>query len=79
MGTVKDSLYDAIKYNRKSLILMLDFLLNEKKVIQLSDSETVIELYLLEKHRPKMNTLLSEYIQKRKHDTTWICKGLFDD
>lgn len=63
---IKDQYTAAILNNYQSLILLIDFLVYEKKVLSMEDDEKCLELYLLEKHKEKMNGLLDEYNQSRK-------------
>lgn len=52
-----------------SLLLLIDFLVNEKKVHQLSDDASVLNKYFLPKHKERMNGLLLEYHNKRNKKT----------
>lgn len=52
-----------------SLLLLIDFLVYEKKVHQLTDDVSVLNKYYLPKHREKMTGLLTEYHNKRNKKT----------
>lgn len=62
--TIQELLIGAEKGQHFSLILLLDFLLTEKQTITLSDDIKVLDLYLQEKHKAKMNHLLAVYLEK---------------
>lgn len=49
-----------------SVILLIDFLVNEKQVVSLSDDINTLDRYTNPKHRDKMNGHLREYIEKMK-------------
>lgn len=52
-----------------SLLLLIEFLVCEKKVHQLSDDASVLNKYFLPQHRERMNGLLLEYHNKRNKKT----------
>lgn len=56
---------DAEHFKEKSLLLLLDFLVKEKKVLSLDDDESKLNHYLQERYKNKMNEHLKEY----KHET----------
>lgn len=62
--TVGDMLQDGKENGFYSVILLINFLVNEKKVVTLSDDVKALDLYLLPKHRDKMNEHLRHYINK---------------
>lgn len=48
-----------------SLRLLIEFLVYEKKVHQLSDDTSVLNKYFLPQHRERMSGLLKEYHNKK--------------
>lgn len=69
---------DAFTDNHFSLALLLDFLLHEKKVIKFDDDISVLARYTSEKNRKAMNEFLHEYLQAKRHDSTWIVRSAAD-
>jgi hypothetical protein len=74
---IRELVLEAELNKQSSLLLLLDFLINEKQVVSLSDNARVLELYFLPKHRDRLNKLLREYIEKRRADRDWLCYGLY--
>jgi hypothetical protein len=79
-NTVGEILIDAMKARdgvavQYPILLLVDFLTEEKGLIQLTDKPEVIAEYLDPnyKHRDYVNAALEEYVQKRKNDENWIC------
>jgi hypothetical protein len=79
-NTVGEILLDAMKSEngvavQYPILLLVDFLANEKGVIETTDSPEVIAHYLDPnyKHRDYVNRELEKYVQKRKDDENWIC------
>lgn len=58
---IRELYLEALKHNHKALILLIDFLVNEKKVHTLTDDTSVLDKYFLPQHRERMNRLLVEY------------------
>lgn len=82
--TIGEILQDAMQAEKGvkiqyPLLLLIDFLAKEKKVIKLSDSPEVIAEYLDPnyKHRDYVNAALEEYVQKQKDNENWICYGYY--
>ena len=80
--SIRELLIDAMTANESvkvqyPILLVIDFLVNEKKVVKMEDKLEVLEIYFLEKNRSKMNSLLEAYVQKRKDDQNWICFGYY--
>jgi hypothetical protein len=48
-----------------SLKLLIDYLVNEKKVLKMTDNEEKLTYFLQEKFHKKLNEYLSEYEVKR--------------
>lgn len=64
----------ALNDGHFGLALLLDFLVNEKKTVKLSDDESALDVYLAEKNRPRMAKLLDEYLEKKRDDKNWIVR-----
>lgn len=64
--TVGDLLNYAIKNKERSLAVLIEFLWREQKVVSLSDKLDALNVYLLEKHRAKMNGLVMKFIDSGK-------------
>jgi hypothetical protein len=65
--TVRDCYMEAIIGKHHSLKLMIDYLVNEKKVLTMTDSEDKLTYYLQDKFAKKMNEHLAEY-ERVKND-----------
>jgi hypothetical protein len=52
--------------NYYSLVLLIEFLVYEKKVLELSDSEEKLTYYLQDRFHKKLNEYLAEYEAKRE-------------
>lgn len=63
---IKDLYMAAILNNHQSLIMLIDFLMNEKKVLTLEDDSSKLEHYLQDKYKNKMNEFLEEYNLAKK-------------
>jgi hypothetical protein len=81
-NTVGEILLDAMKSDEKiglkvqyPILLLVDFLAEEKGLIKTTDSPEVLAVYLDPnyKHRDYVNRELEKYVQKRKDDENWIC------
>jgi hypothetical protein len=55
----------AKKENYYSLVLLIEFLIHEKKVLKWTDSEEKLNYYLQDRFHKKMNGYLAEYEQRR--------------
>lgn len=71
---IKELFEYAIIEKEFSLALLLDFLVNEKKTVKMSDDKSVLELYMKPNNHKKMNLLLDEYRDRKIHDETWIVR-----
>lgn len=63
MDKIEELYQEAIKdyeFN-KWLIILIEFLVNEKKVLHMSDGTKELDRYFLPKNQKRMNQLLSEY------------------
>jgi hypothetical protein len=74
---IRGLVLEADLNNHSGLLLLLDFLINEKQVINMSDDTRVLEIYFMPKHKDRLNKLLGEYIEKRRADRDWLCYGLY--
>ncbi|WP_339202590.1 hypothetical protein [Bacillus sp. FSL K6-1366] len=61
--TVRDWYREALRHNYYSLILLIEFLVYEKKTVSLQDPEQALNFYLQEKFKDKMNAYLLAYEQ----------------
>ncbi|MEC0251761.1 hypothetical protein [Bacillus halotolerans] len=64
--TVRDWYQEALQHNYYSLILLIEFLVYEKKTIRLQDPEEALNFYLQERFKGKMNAYLLAYEQRVK-------------
>lgn len=62
--TIRELYNGAVIYKLDSLILLLDFLLFEKEVINLESDKAELDLYFKENNRARMNKLLIEFKTK---------------
>ncbi|WP_342515509.1 hypothetical protein [Sutcliffiella sp. FSL R7-0096] len=58
---IRDWYLDAVDYNQEPLLLLLDFLIYEKKVLSFDDSEEKLHFYFQDKFRGKMNEHLAKF------------------
>ena len=58
---IRDLYLDAVDHNMEPLILLLDFLIYEKKVLSMEDEESKLTFYFQEKFRNRMNEHLTLY------------------
>lgn len=63
--TVRDIYAWALQENEYSTILLIEFLVQEKKVLKLTDNQENYTYYLQEKFHQKMNEYLKEFESKR--------------
>jgi hypothetical protein len=64
--TVGDLLNYSIKNKERSLAVLIEFLWQEQKVVTLEDKLAVLDKFMLEKHRPRMNGLIMKFIDSGK-------------
>jgi hypothetical protein len=62
---IQETYDEARKYGYYSLVLMIEYLVNERKVLKMTDSEEKLTYYLQEKFAKKMNGYLAVYEKKR--------------
>jgi hypothetical protein len=63
--TIQEIYLIAKKENHYSLVLLIEFLTLEKKVLKGNDTEDKLTYYLQDKFHRKMNNHLAEYEVKR--------------
>lgn len=63
--TIRELYIEAIKGKEQSLLLLLDFLVKEKKTVKWEDDDSVLDIYFKPNNREKMNRLLLEYKERR--------------
>ena len=66
--TVREYYAAALEENHESLILLIEFLMFEKKVLKASDSVDKLTYYLQDKFKNKMNDYLQEYERGKQLD-----------
>jgi translation initiation factor 2 beta subunit (eIF-2beta)/eIF-5 len=64
--TIREIYAEALKEKHYSLQLLIEFLVNEKQVLTMTDNEDKLTFYLQEKFRSKMNAHLLEYENQKK-------------
>jgi hypothetical protein len=63
--TIQEYYLEAKKHNYYSLVLLIEFLTLEKKVLKGTDSEENLSYYLQDRFANKMNEYLKQYEEKR--------------
>lgn len=63
--SIEELYIEAIKYNHPSLILLIDFLLKEKKLIQWGDPIEILDYYFQLKYKSYVNQHLEIYKKSR--------------
>lgn len=66
--TVREAYLEAIIGKHYSLQLVIDYLVNERKVLEMTDPQEKLTYYLQDKFHKKMNEYLIEYERKRNHE-----------
>lgn len=59
--TIRELYIESVKKKEMSLLLLLDFLVKEKKTVKWEDDTSVLQLYYKPNNRKRMNELLKEY------------------
>jgi len=67
MDKIQDLYKEAKKYNDYSLVLVIEYLVNERKVLEMTDTQEKLTYYLQDKFHKKMDEYLAEYERTRKH------------
>jgi hypothetical protein len=65
--TVLEHYQEARKHGYSSLVLLIEYLVHERKVLNMGDSEEKLSYYLQDKFQKKMNEYLMEYERMKKH------------
>lgn len=63
---VQDHYEVAIKNGYKSLVLVIEYLVNERKVLEMTDNEDKLTYYLQDRFKNKMNEYLKEYSERNE-------------
>lgn len=63
--TVGQVYQEAFRYKEDSLILLIDFLVLEKKVLSADDDVSKLEYFMQDRFKSKMNQHLRAYKKKR--------------
>ncbi|GAB6254505.1 hypothetical protein PSKAS_00270 [Peribacillus sp. N1] len=58
---VRELYQESVKHKHTSLRLLIEFLVYEKNTVNFTDDESVLDLYIKENNRTRMNELLKEY------------------
>ena len=67
----------TIKQKQKALALMIDYVVNEKKVLTFNDHVGKLNRFMIPRNQPRMNQLLSEYLAEKRNDPEWVLHDLF--
>ncbi len=68
MEIVRDLYNESIKHNHYSLKLLIDYLVNERKVLKMTDSDDKLTYFLQDKFGKKMNEYLVEYERSKRNE-----------
>ncbi|WP_243299118.1 hypothetical protein [Bacillus litorisediminis] len=63
--TIQHIYLEAKEHGFKSLVLLIEYLVEERKVLKFTDPEEKLTYYLQDRFRNKMNEYLREYEVKR--------------
>jgi hypothetical protein len=63
--TVQELYQEALTHNYYSLLLVIDYLVIERKVLEMDDSDEKLAYYLQDRFRNKLNEYLADYEKKR--------------
>jgi hypothetical protein len=63
---VQDCYNGAKEYGYNSLVLLIDYLVNERKVLKMTSNSEELQHYLKDKYAKAMNNYLSQYEERRK-------------
>lgn len=64
----------AINDKHFGLALLLDFVVNEKKTVKMTDHKSALDVYLSPKNRGRMAKMLDEYLEQKRTDENWIVR-----
>ena len=63
--TIQEQYDEALKYNFRSLIALIEYLVFVRKVLKMTDDSDELNYYLQDRFKAKMNEYLGEYFEKR--------------
>jgi hypothetical protein len=63
--TIRELYQEALLHKHNSLILLIQFLVYEKKTICFSDDTKALDLYFKPNNKTKLNNLLAQYERER--------------
>jgi hypothetical protein len=63
--TIQEIYQEALTYNYYSLHLVIDYLVIERKVLEMTDSNEKLLYYLQDRFSKKLNEYLADYEKKR--------------
>lgn len=63
--TIQEQYDEALKYNFRSLIALIEYLVYVRKVLKMTDDSNELNYYLQDRFKVKMNEYLAEYFEKR--------------
>lgn len=63
--TIQEQYDEALKYNFRSLIALIEYLVYVRKVLKMTDDSDELNYYLQDRFKVKMNEYLGEYFEKR--------------
>lgn len=63
--TIQEQYDEALKYNFRSLIALIEYLVYVRKVLKMTDDSDELNYYLQDRFKVKMNEYLAEYFEKR--------------
>ncbi|NNU94678.1 hypothetical protein ETC01_16265 [Geobacillus sp. NFOSA3] len=72
MTTIGELYRDALVHNEPSLLMFIDFLVREKRVLSMDDPAANLDYYWQARFANKMNQYLQEYEPKWKGEKTAI-------
>jgi hypothetical protein len=62
---IEELYHETIKHNHYSLKLLIEYLVNERKILKMTDSEDKLTYYLQDRFAVQMNQYLADYEVKR--------------
>jgi hypothetical protein len=63
--TIQELYQEAITHNYYSLLLVIDYLVIERKVLEMTDNDEKLMYYLQDRFSKKLNEFLADYEKKR--------------
>jgi hypothetical protein len=63
--TIQEQYDEALKYNFRSLIALIEYLVYVRKVLKMTDDSDELNYYLQDRFKVKMNEYLAEYFERR--------------